>query len=148
MLRKCAPNLSKALCGGGYSGENFANAVRLLIGYESFNNPNWERYEVRSPWNVIDIEFRLTEAEPEEVYRKRLAGKNIRGYYSPQHRDRNNQEFILGEMGTYMYRQENCVEFVEPEDQIFSYDEIETLRQSTARPVDLGGIGTAEPLDL
>jgi hypothetical protein len=116
--------------------------------YESFNNPNWERYEVRSPWNVIDIEFRLTEAEPEEVYRKRLAGKNIRGYYSPQHRDRNNQEFILGEMGTYMYRQENCVEFVEPEDQIFSYDEIERLRQSTAKPLDLDGIGTAEPLDL
>jgi transposase len=37
MLRKCVPNLSKvakALCGGGYSGENFANAVRLLIGAE------------------------------------------------------------------------------------------------------------------
>ncbi|MDR1230672.1 MAG: IS5 family transposase [Spirochaetaceae bacterium] len=37
MLRKCAPNLTKvakALCDGGYSGENFANAVRLLIGAE------------------------------------------------------------------------------------------------------------------
>jgi transposase len=37
MLRKCAPNLSKAakaLCDGGYSGKNFANAVRLLIGTE------------------------------------------------------------------------------------------------------------------
>jgi transposase len=37
MLRKRAPNLSKvvkALCDGGYSGENFANAVRRLIGAE------------------------------------------------------------------------------------------------------------------
>jgi transposase len=37
MLRKCAPNLSKvtkALCDGGCCGENFANAVRLLIGAE------------------------------------------------------------------------------------------------------------------
>jgi transposase len=38
MLRKCAPNLSKvakALCAGGCSGENFANAVRLLTGAEA-----------------------------------------------------------------------------------------------------------------
>jgi transposase len=37
MMRKSAPNLTKvakALCDGGYSGENFANAVRLLIGAE------------------------------------------------------------------------------------------------------------------
>jgi transposase len=38
MLRKRAPNLSKVakvLCDGGYSGENFANAARLLIGAEA-----------------------------------------------------------------------------------------------------------------
>jgi transposase len=37
MLRKCAPNLSKvakAFCGGGCSGENFANTERMLIGAE------------------------------------------------------------------------------------------------------------------
>jgi transposase len=37
MLRKRAPNLSKvakALCDGGCSGENFAHAVRRLIGAE------------------------------------------------------------------------------------------------------------------
>jgi transposase len=37
MLRTCGPNLSKvlkALCGGGYSGKNFANAVRVFIGPE------------------------------------------------------------------------------------------------------------------
>jgi transposase len=36
-LRGCAPNLSKVakvLCDSGYSGENFANAVKTLIGAE------------------------------------------------------------------------------------------------------------------
>jgi hypothetical protein len=114
--------------------------------YESWNNPAWERFEVRSPWDVIDMEFRLAEAEGEEEYRRRLAGKNIRGYYSTQHKDKAMQEFLLAEMGTYMYRQENLVEFVEPRDQIFSYDEIDRLRRSAARPLALDGIGTAEPL--
>ena len=34
MLRLCAPNLSevaKVLCDGGYTGENFANAVKALL---------------------------------------------------------------------------------------------------------------------
>lgn len=34
MLRLCAPNLSEAakvLCDGGYTGENFANAVKALL---------------------------------------------------------------------------------------------------------------------
>jgi transposase len=34
MLRKCSPNLSKVskvLCDGGYSGENFANSVKMII---------------------------------------------------------------------------------------------------------------------
>jgi transposase len=38
MLRVCAPNLSKTakvLCDGSYSGENFACAVRVLIGAEA-----------------------------------------------------------------------------------------------------------------
>ncbi len=37
MLKLCAPNLSrviKVLCDGGYTGENFANAIKALIGAE------------------------------------------------------------------------------------------------------------------
>jgi len=37
MIRTCAPNLSsvsKVLCDGGYTGENFANAVEALIDAE------------------------------------------------------------------------------------------------------------------
>jgi hypothetical protein len=116
--------------------------------FESFNNPKWERYEVRSPWDVVDIEFRLDPSTPEPVYRQRQAEKGIRGFYSPRHQNREEQEFNLGEMGPLMYRQEYGVQFVEPEDQVFSYDDIERLMSSTAKGIDLDGIGEAEPLTI
>jgi hypothetical protein len=116
--------------------------------FESFNNPKWERYEVRSPWEVLDIEFRLKPSLPEAEYRQQRAEKGIRGFYSPRHKNREEQEFNLGEMGPLMYRQEYCVQFVEPEDQVFSYDDIERLRNSVAEGIDLDGIGEAEPLTI
>jgi hypothetical protein len=114
--------------------------------FESFGNPKWERYEVRSPWDVIDIEFRLEPSLPEPEYRQQRADKGIKGFYSPRHRNREEQEFNLGEMGPLMYRQEYGVKFVEPEDQVFSYDDIERLMNSTAEGINLDGIGEAEPL--
>jgi hypothetical protein len=116
--------------------------------FRSFRNPAWERYEVRSPWEVVDIDFRLREGEPEGAYRERLARQGVRGYYSPRHRDLGEQEFNLGEMGPLMYRQEYCAEFVEPEDQVFSYGDIERLRESAAGAVPLGGIGEAGALTI
>jgi hypothetical protein len=114
--------------------------------FESFNSQRWERYEVRSPWDVIDIEFRLEPSTPELEYRRKQAEKGIRGFYSPRHQNRVEQEFNLGEMGPLMYRQEYGVQFVEPEDQVFNYEDIERLMNSTAAGIDLEGIGEAEPL--
>jgi hypothetical protein len=119
---------------------------RLGFFFDSCNNPNWERYEVRSPWEVIDLECRLEAAEPEELYRKKCAKKGIMGFYSPRHMNKEEQEFNLGEMGTIMYRQEYGVQFVEPEDQVFSYDEIERMMNSKAEPLIIDSIGEAEPL--
>jgi hypothetical protein len=116
--------------------------------FESFNNPKWERYLVKSPWKVIDIEFRLEPAEPEEEYRKKSAEKGIRGYYSPRHEDKEEQEFNLGEIGPLMYRQEYGPEFVEPEDQVFGYDDIERMFNSGAEPLETDSIGEAEPLTI
>ena len=116
--------------------------------FESFNNPKWERYEVRSPWDVIDIEFRLKPSAPEAEYRKQRAEQGIRGFYSPRHKNLEEQEFNLGEMGPLMYRQEYDVQFVEPEDQVFSYDDIERMMNNTTGGIDLGGIGEAEPLTI
>jgi hypothetical protein len=114
--------------------------------FESFNNPKWERYEVKSPWEIIDMEFRLTEGAPEDEYRKLRAGRGIRGFYSPRHMNKAEQEFNLGEMGPLMYRQEYGVEFVEPEDQVFSYDDIERMMGGKTEGIDLERIGEAEPL--
>jgi hypothetical protein len=116
--------------------------------FESFNNPKWERYEVRSPWDVIDIAFSLKPSTPEAEYRQQRTEKGIRGFYSPRHKNREEQEFNLGEMGPLMYRQEYGVQFVEPEDQVFSYDDIERMMNSGAEGIDLGGIGEAEPLTI
>jgi hypothetical protein len=116
--------------------------------FRAMNNPRWERYEVKSPWNVIDIEFRLESGEPEKTYRKRLEQRGIRGYHSPRHQNRDEQEMNLGEMGPLMYRQEYSVEFVEPDDQVFGYDEIERLRRSTGEALDLTEIGEGESLTL
>jgi hypothetical protein len=112
--------------------------------FKSFNNPLWERYEIRSPWEVIDLEFRLVPAEPEEEYRRKCAKRGIIGFDSPRHRNREEQEFNLGEMGPLMYRQEYGPQFVEPEDQVFSYDDIERMMGNTAEPLDTEEIGIAE----
>jgi hypothetical protein len=58
------------------------------------------------------------------------------------------QEFNLSEMGTMMYKQEYGCEFVEPEDQVFGYDEIERLISSTTEPLELDNIGIAEHLTI
>jgi len=113
--------------------------------YKSFNNPKWERYEIRSPWEVIDLEFKLKPAEPEEEYRRKCAEKGIIGFNSPRHLNQQEQEFNLGEMGPRMYRQEYGPQFIEPEDQVFGYDEIEKMMNNTVEPFDPDEIGDAEP---
>ena len=112
------------------------------------NNPRWERYIIKSPWDVIDLEYRLEEAESEDDFQRKCAEKGIIGYYSPRHRDKNEQEFNLGEMGSQMFRQEYLVEFVEPDDQVFGYDEIERMMSNSAVPLELGEIGVAEPMTI
>jgi hypothetical protein len=115
--------------------------------FESFNNPRWERYEVRSPWEVEDLDMALAEGESEGAYREAMAAKGIRGFYSPRHGNREEQEFNLREMGPLMYRQEYRVEFVEPEDQVFNYEDIERMMGAKADFLDMGTVGTAEGLE-
>lgn len=114
--------------------------------FNAMNNPKWERYEIKSPWEVDEINFTLYEAEPEEEYQRKCAKKGIIGYYSPRHRRQEEQEFNLGEMGVQMYRQEYGVQFIEPSDQVFSYDEIEGMIKNKIKPLDLEEIGIAKPL--
>lgn len=102
--------------------------------YDDFNDDRVQRFEVRSPYNVSDMNnWTLTEAKPEEEYKAEMLSKGIRAYYSPQHRDFEKQSAFLRRMGKMRYEQEFCCQFVEPEDQVFSYSDIETMFRSRAK---------------
>ena len=116
--------------------------------FKSFKNPKWERYEIRSPWKVIESDLRLEPAEPEDEYKAKCAKKGIIGFNSPRHMDRAEQQFNLEEMGTLMYKQEYGPLFVEPKDQVFDYEDIERLMNSNIAPFEPDKIGIAEPLIL
>jgi hypothetical protein len=116
--------------------------------YNAMCSSRWEKYEVRSPWDVLDLEYKLVPAEPEEGYRAGKAERGIRGFYSPRHRNRNEQQMNLEEMGPMMYHQEYGCEFVEPEDQVFSYEDVETAFSQAPKsaPFELSSIPEAVPL--
>lgn len=102
--------------------------------YDDFNDPKVKRFEVRSPFDVSSVNnWTLIPAMPEDEYRQRMAQKGIKAYYSPQHSDYDKQQAFLARMGKLRYEQEFCCQFVEPEDQVFSYSDIEAMFSSRAR---------------
>ena len=102
--------------------------------YDDFNDTKVKRFEVRSPYDVSMMNnWTLVPAQPEDEYRRMMAGKGIRAYYSPQHMDQEKQQAFLARMGKMRYEQEFCCQFVEPEDQVFSYSDIEALFGSRAK---------------
>lgn len=116
--------------------------------YRAFNNPRWERYEVRSPWDVDDAAWKLFPDEPEDKYRERRAKDGIRAWYSPRHMDHDGQQERLEDGGPRNYRQEFRCEFVEPESQVFGYDEIERMSGAEEEALDLSGIQLSDDLPL
>lgn len=115
--------------------------------YEIWNNksPSWERYEIRSPWNPentshgIDLGSHI----PEQEYIQQKAALGIIACYSPRHQRETEQRDNLLEMGSLMYRQEYCCEFVETVDTVFSYEEIERMFQADIESLEQDTIGTA-----
>lgn len=83
----------------------------------AYNSDNWTRFEVYAPWEVRNGAL---------IRAKKLRSKvpGVRYYESPRHMDQGEMEEHLHEMGELMFKQEYLVEFVEPEDQAFGYDEI------------------------
>lgn len=102
--------------------------------WRMYHSARWDRYEVRSPWQPTDTGV-LVAAIPEEQYRRQKATEGIRAWYSPRHADYEEQVDMLDDMGTgRAYRQECCVEFVEPAENVFREDEITAMlaRSETA----------------
>jgi len=106
--------------------------------FRAWESSRWEHYEIRSQWDVDEEGWRLVPAMPEKAFREPREKKGIRAFYSPRHRNLEEQQENLEEIGPLMYRQENNVEFVEPEDQVFSYEEVEKMFSREVKSMDFG----------
>lgn len=115
---------------------------RLGHFFNASRSSRWERYVIRAPWEIDEEAMALVPAEPEERFRARMAKDGILGYYSPRHAIESEQQENLEEMGALMYRQEYLCEYVEPEDQVFSYEEIDRIFRPGAAPL-AGGLAPA-----
>jgi hypothetical protein len=115
--------------------------------YTASTSDRWERYLVRSPWDVSIDGWGLIAAMPEDDLKILMQIQGVDACYSPRHCIFDEQLGNLEEMGRDMYKQEYCCEFVEPNEQVFSYDEIAAIFSSKKKPLDTG-IGKAKPLDF
>lgn len=100
----------------------------------------WEKYEIRAPWQPHGTEWILDPYTDEAKYRAERATQAIRAYFSPRHRNLEEQLENIQEMGPRLYRQEYCCEFVEPQDQVYDYDAIRGLFTEEVKPMDFGMI--------
>lgn len=91
----------------------------------------WERYEVRSPWQPVQTPKGLDLIPymdgDEKAYQEERARHGIRAWFSPRHSNYKEQLRLLYRMGIKKYKQEFCCEFVETNEAVFSYSEIEGM---------------------
>lgn len=107
--------------------------------YRASQSQRWLRIMVKAPWDLTEY-GELVAAEPEEQFRKRMAAKGVHGFYSPRHTD---AEFMLEELeenGERWFRQEYLCEYVEPEDIVFDYDQIDRIFDNPIRVENKEGL--------
>ena len=113
--------------------------------YDEFSREGSERFEVVSPYLPDPNDPRLLiDALPEDEYKAKRAKDGIKAWYSPRHKNRKEQERNLVRLGRMKYLQEFCGEFVEPEDNVFSYDDINMMFSSSTKGFDFE-LAEAEP---
>jgi len=115
--------------------------------HKASENERWERFIIRAPWDVSTDGWSLIEAISESEFKAIMAKRGVTAFYSPRHYIFDEQLGNLDEMGRDMYKQEYCCEFVEPNEQVFSYDEINAIFKGTSKPLDFS-IGSAQGLEL
>jgi hypothetical protein len=92
--------------------------------FRCFNSKAWERYYVRSPFFPVSA-LELGRLTDEAKFQLEQAAKGILAWFSPRHMNEAEQiEQLTLQMGSQLYLQENCAEFVEPDAQLLSYDDI------------------------
>ena len=107
--------------------------------YDAYTaSERWERYEIRSPWQVNAHDaWTLQEYKDEAAYQALMQERGILSWFSPRHFNLDEQEENLEAMGKQQYQQEYCCEFVEQEDMVFSYEDIERAFGQTCDGIDL-----------
>lgn len=108
--------------------------------FQASQSKRWERYVIKAPWEIDEATMQLIAAVPEERFRAVCQEQCVHGYYSPRHDNWNEQQENLEEMTSLLYRQEYLCEYVEPEEQVFSYAEISRIfnQQAEALPMAVG----------
>jgi hypothetical protein len=96
----------------------------------TFNNPKWERYYVRSPYTPATGTLLVPLCEEAE-FQQEWRARGVNAWFSPRHSSLDEQTEQLLLMGTRLYRQEDCGEFVEPDANPWSYDDIRAAFDST-----------------
>lgn len=123
--------------------------------FDIFCNPRpkdpWERYEIRSPWEPVETPHGLDLVPymdgDEKAYQEERAKHGIKAWFSPRHRNYDEQLENLYDMGIRKYKQEYCCEFVEAETNVFSYAEIDQMFNSKA-PAETSEIQKAKPSSI
>lgn len=106
--------------------------------WDDWTDKNNYRIKVTAPFRVDPYDATsLLDAEL-------MQEEGIHCYHSPQHRDKAFQLLNLRKLGRLQYQQEMLGEFVEPEDSVFSYSDIEAMFGSSAAPLNDEGIGWDE----
>ena len=96
--------------------------------YEASKSDRFERYEIRSPWTVDPGDsWNLLKYMEELLYQAMTKEKNVTSWFSPRHFNLQEQLENLEAMGMQQYQQEYCCEFVEQEDMVFSYEELDRV---------------------
>jgi len=108
----------------------------------AMKNAGWTRYEVFAPYEIDDQDWRLYPSDCKERM-KRLAAQGIKAYTSPRHADIGEQQFNMEQMGPLMYRQEYMSEFVEPNDQVFDYDDVDAMFVPDVKPLLVQGVASS-----
>lgn len=88
----------------------------------------WDKYEVRSPWetNALD-QWTLYEHHPGPEFFEERKRNGVKFYYSPRHDVFDEQQENLRAMTIRLYRQEYCCEFVETDEAVFTYQDLQKM---------------------
>jgi hypothetical protein len=110
--------------------------------YEASQRKYWDRYFIRTPFETFTNEEGVVDLRQideqgiidiVEKYKK----LDVKFFISPRHYSYNEQQENFYEMGMQQYLQEYLCDFVEPMDNVFTYDDLDRLSNSTGDSFDM-----------